>query len=276
MKFVCKLFPLVLLITAFALTACGGGGGGGGGGSASDNTTSPSSPVTNTNTTSISNTTQTVKTPTDPKAVGDIVFNDGSAIPYSSTLILTDAQKNAAVAYIFYKGTECSDNGLNRTLGVGIKLTDEMNSWCRYNSYTNYAAAFYVNITTVQDTKKNGSDSLSKIGEFLGTNNDTGTEENYPIFYYAKNYGIRAGTSLSGWYLPSKVELQKIYEQRTALNAVCTLCNVDTYCLTHEVWWSSSQYALNPSNGYSLAFSDGSWQISGKEDYENVFAIREF
>ena len=48
------------------------------------------------------------KVPTEAKAVGDIVFSDGSATPYTSNLTLTDTQKSAAVAVIFYVGTVCA------------------------------------------------------------------------------------------------------------------------------------------------------------------------
>ncbi|MBO4727614.1 MAG: hypothetical protein J5631_04250, partial [Spirochaetaceae bacterium] len=63
------------------------------------------------------------KAPTEPKFVGDIVFNDGSATPYKSKLKLSDEQKNAAIAVIFYVGTDCSDDGSNRTLGVGLNYS---------------------------------------------------------------------------------------------------------------------------------------------------------
>ena len=43
--------------------------------------------------------------------VGDIVFSDGSATPYSNTLSLSDAQKGAAIAIIFYKGTTLNKPG---------------------------------------------------------------------------------------------------------------------------------------------------------------------
>ncbi|MBR6215439.1 MAG: hypothetical protein IKQ84_03430, partial [Spirochaetaceae bacterium] len=45
-----------------------------------------------------------LKTPTETKAVGDIVFTDGSASPYTEEL--TDEQKAAAIAVIFYVGDE--------------------------------------------------------------------------------------------------------------------------------------------------------------------------
>ena len=44
------------------------------------------------------------KTPTETKAVGDIVFTDGSASPYTEEL--TNEQQAAAIAVIFYVGDE--------------------------------------------------------------------------------------------------------------------------------------------------------------------------
>ena len=57
------------------------------------------------------------KTPTETKAVGDIVFTDGSASPYNDEL--TDEQKAAAIAVIFYVGDENDTLGA-KTLGVGL------------------------------------------------------------------------------------------------------------------------------------------------------------
>lgn len=53
-----------------------------------------------------------------PDTVGDIVFSDGSACAYTD--ILTSEQTDAAVAVIFYAGTETDSLG-KRVLGVGLK-----------------------------------------------------------------------------------------------------------------------------------------------------------
>ena len=53
-----------------------------------------------------------------PDSVGDIVFSDGSACAYTD--ILTSEQTDAAVAVIFYAGTETDSHG-KRVLGVGFK-----------------------------------------------------------------------------------------------------------------------------------------------------------
>ncbi|MBQ8013994.1 MAG: hypothetical protein IJ257_06335, partial [Treponema sp.] len=52
-----------------------------------------------------------------PDSVGDIVFVDGTTTAWREGLTLTEEQKMAAVAVIFYVGTECSNDSASRTLG---------------------------------------------------------------------------------------------------------------------------------------------------------------
>ena len=87
------------------------------------------------------------KTPEDEKAVGDIVFKDGSATPYSNTLSLTDEQKSAAIAIIFYVGTECSNDNSIKTLGVGLAHNQSGISWCTKDS-----SAYNENIISIQSS----------------------------------------------------------------------------------------------------------------------------
>ena len=66
-----------------------------------------------------------------PDAVGDIVFKDGTAMAYSDIASITDAQKEAAIAVIFYKDTGLNngdDSTTERLLGVG--LCKGFKSWC--------------------------------------------------------------------------------------------------------------------------------------------------
>ena len=72
-----------------------------------------------------------------PDSAGDIVFADGTATAWREGLTLTDAQKKAAVAVIFYAGTECSNGGERRVLGVGLRnATDSDNplQWAKSNA----------------------------------------------------------------------------------------------------------------------------------------------
>ena len=157
------------------------------------------------------------KAPDVAKAVGDIVFNDGSATPYTAELTLSDEQKAAAIAVIFKV-----DGG--KTLGVGLKHNGSGLAWC-----TSDAKAYNTNIKTIQcpasgaagnftftgDT--DGSDNLEQIASFLitaGLADDTtgkDADKRYPAFYFAKNYKNTA-TNLeaaygNGWYLPTVAEL---------------------------------------------------------------------
>ena len=174
------------------------------------------------------------KTPSEPKAVGDIVFKDGSAMPYTSGMTFTDDQKAAAIALIFYSGTGLNsddsegkpDNTTTRTLGVGLK--HERKAWCRYVSTSNCANAYLKTITSICCPiksyspitfagDKNGKNNLQQIAEFLGEDDDTGTADNYPAFYFGINYQNVTGSNVKGtdyatdWYLPSIAELYQIY-----------------------------------------------------------------
>ena len=189
------------------------------------------------------------KKPSQAKSVGDIVFNDGSAMPYAEFTALTDEAKNtkkaAAIALIFYKGTglnsdtldenyniTASDNSTVRTLGVGLKHNKSGCAWC-----LDSADAYQKKITTIQcpvfgriahytfKGDKDGSDNLEQIEAFDGVSDTTGNgaADRYPAFYFAKNYKeqkigsetesrISAGSEYaSGWYLPSHAELFFIY-----------------------------------------------------------------
>lgn len=191
-----------------------------------------------------------------PNVVNDIVFKDGTAIAYSTDLYFTDEVKADAVAMIFYKGTECSNDGSTRTLGVGLKRSPSYTlKWCLET-----ANGYNTNITTIQCTPsesagaytftgvKDGSDNLSQIAAFLAGNNDTGTAANYPAFYWAKNYGTTNGCTgayANGWYLPSIAELYQIYNLRTNIDAALALCGLTSldHIFSRGYFWSSSQYA---------------------------------
>ena len=178
------------------------------------------------------------KAPEDPKNIGDIVFNDGSSTPYSENLNLPSEQKNAAVAFIFYVGTDCSDDGENRTLGIGLKSGQKFFKWCDKKASANFEW-----IDTIYETTKNGSQNFEKIGKWLkehGIKDDTGDEKKYPAFHYAKKFGEQTkniGIFNNGWYIPSKEEIRIAYEQYSTINAVCKLCNLPEF---DGIFWTST------------------------------------
>ena len=236
------------------------------------------------------------KPPTMAKEVGDIVFSDGSAIPYTSNLTLTSEQSNSAIAIIFYKGTglNSDSNTTSRTLGVGLKHNKSGDiKWC-----TSSADACNVIITTIQCSvsgssgaltftgDKNGSNNLEQIGAFSGVD-DTATAANYPAFYFCKNYKNQtgshvAGTSYeSGWYLPSVAELYQIYANGKGTNKVFDIDDASALCYgdTFNTWeyFSSSQWGSVVDEAFTIRFSNGSWNDDSKDGIGfYVCAIREF
>ena len=233
-----------------------------------------------------------------PYEVNDIVFKDGTAVAFSTNLYLTDNIKADAVALIFYKGTQCSNDGSFRTLGIGLKnsASDGENhlEWC-----LSTANGFNTMITTIQCTPsgnnfaytftgdKDGSDNLSQIAAFLANNgntDDTGTVGNYPAFDYAKNYGSAhgyTGTYATGWYLPSIAELHQ-FQIWLSNNGCWSLDSLVNWLNSYFPILFSSAWSSSESDTYSSAYiadiePDGYCSCVVKSNISSiVFAIREF
>lgn len=233
-------------------------------------------------------------------AVGDIVFNDGSAVSKDETL--TDAQKSKSIAVIYYKGT-----GLNngddittvRTLGYGVIL-DEDNGymWCKTTAqgYNNDITAIlwetdsYKNTEHYRNVDYNGSDNFSEIAKVC---NDTGTAGNYPAFDYVNNYKNKLGTRLSGstlyetgWFLPTVGELYELLIAKNSISSAVSKCGGHTPTLfSGQSFWSSNTRGgsgargiINDRNKGLRAFHDGKAQgvATYPENKYYVIAIHEF
>ena len=237
------------------------------------------------------------KTPAEVREVGDIIFTDGSAVPYTPSLTLTDAQKAAAIAVIFYKGKGLNKEGdtSTRTLGVGL-IQKENLAWARQASGEQPAAmAIGLDITAIQGDltsgDKYGKDNLSDISTFLfngGYTDDTTDLSNYPAFNYAVNYkneklGSETTSRLDGtafedeWYVPTMAELNAIYLNLTFINNLLDLCGGTQMTASY---WSSNQHSTYKSNANNLAFSNGNMTPNGtgmtNGYHMNTRPIREF
>ena len=235
------------------------------------------------------------KAPKEAKAVGDIVFNDGSTTSYTAELTLTDEKKTAAIAVIYkVDGTT--------PYGVGIVHNRNGLAWC-----SGSANARNKNIETIQckpddggskgnftftnATDTDGSNNLEQIAAFLsaegsGTTNDTkgdGASDRYPAFYFAKNYKNQTGSHVTGtayengWYLPTLAELFDIYKEKTTVDAALDKCGGSKF--NGSGYWSSSQYPFPSSvdKADAFAFSDGQWGDAYKfTDGLYVCCIRAF
>ena len=233
------------------------------------------------------------KNPTTAKAVGDIVFNDGSATAYTSDLTLTSEQRTAAVAVIFYAGS-ASDTLGAKTLGVGLKNTQGETTttlkWALYGTAGNKT-----NITAIQCTSgANGAGTAATAtftGVLDGSDNwqalceavdDEGTSGNYPAWEwvnaYATTYATTAsltGYYASGWYLPTVAELSMLYRAKSTVNT--SLDKAGGTKIADTLYWSSTDKERPfTTNAVAVNFSDGSINGGIKSDLDSVCAIRQF
>ena len=251
------------------------------------------------------------KLPSEAKKVGDIILSDGSAIPYSENLTLTDAQKAAAVAVIFYVGTAEPTIGSNenilgkKALGVGIHNTIEDEDNNKHNfpwaDNDDDNPGYITNFSYIQIEKSNTipaetpyyqyeySYSMKYVtGDFDGSDNwikiceqDTTAAENaatnYPAFNWVNNYSSTynlTGWLMNDWYLPSGVELHILNDNKTIVNASLTVAGGTK--IADENYWSSSQYSEDDSIVYAVDFKREDLFEVEKYYWYCVCAIREF
>ncbi len=199
--------------------------------------------------------------------VGDIVFTDGSATPYSANLTLTDTQKAGAIAIIFYKGSGLNNPGASktRTLGMGICQSTGPINWCTDEANAKNLKIFTTEVnvryySTDPSSKNDGSNNFARIGEFLVNpdkrydpqEDDTGNPDLYPVFYFAKNYKTYEGSHVAGssfengWYIPSIAELLELWKSFTTVKAANTLCGGTEFRIRDDgdniLWYWSSSY----------------------------------
>lgn len=222
--------------------------------------------------------------------VGDIVFNDETAVGYHNDLSLSATQKAKAIAVIF--NTSYYNSSLRpHTLGLGLKQQSNL-AWC-----SNSAKAANVKITSMVCSQPGsvgyqstdyvvGSNSLSDLATYLGEHdpyiNDTADvtlADNYPAFNFAKNYAQISGSNVaetgfsSSWYLPTPKELSLLCgNSDTVINAL-DKCGVafpeNTY------FWTCAQFTVD-SQADLVNFPSAGFLYDEKTASHNVLAIREF
>ena len=232
------------------------------------------------------------KVPGSVLEVGDVVFTDGSASPYTS---VTSAQQASAVAVIFYRGTACSNDGKTRALGVGL-VQASGKSWC-----SGSAKGYGVSIdsttcapdqeaagsaTTFEDAvDRNGKDNYDQLDSALrslpgGTDTYDGATK-YTANYFASVYrnaatNITSSAYSNDWYLPTAAELFQIYKNKATVNAALSACGGTTFS---GAYLTSSQHASDASMIMYLDFSETSQIFYGVDKTlttKKTCAIHEF
>ncbi len=247
-----------------------------------------------------------------PTAIGDIVFNDGSATAYIEGLSLDADLKSAAIAVIFYVGTNCSNkNGENplekRVLGIGFKQQGSgVAGWAGDSSYGYTAVSLNLSSMAcvksgdtypVNSCDRDGRDNFSQLIEVLGDNyvaGETVGTTGYPAFEYATNYGTNLGLAegsefTSGWYLPTCAEFAEITAdadtQMQLLQDAINLCysqsdKIELVTSTQGKFITSSTTTGTDSKNiygfYSRTGSIGPYTLSSRIAQSGVCAIRQF
>ena len=235
-----------------------------------------------------------------PDTVGDIVFNDGTAMTYISGLTLTEEQKAAAVAVIFYAGNESDILG-EKLLGIGLHESEGTLVWAKSgtlgystqitsiaikgsestNFETEGSAASW---TFTSDSDLDGSNNWEEICKIDSTASENAAE-NYPAFdwvnKYASSYSIDVNSE-KNWYMPTMAEHSMLYREKTTVNAVISLAGGKA--LTGQ-YWSSNQYnetsaGNGPTSAWNINIDNGRgyWSNSnkGKAGSLKTIAIRQF
>ncbi len=222
--------------------------------------------------------------------VGDIVFNDGTAVGYHNDLSLSATQKAKAIAVIY--NTAYYDSSLTpRTLGVSLKQQSNL-AWC-----SGSAKAAFVKITSIVCNQPGGvgyqstdyvvgSNALSAISTYLTEHDpyisDTAAvtlADNYPAFNFAENFSGISGNNVygtdfsSGWYLPTPKEFTLICDNSDTVINAFGKCGATFFENTY--YWTCAQYTAD-SQADLIYFPLGVFNAESKSSLHNVLAIREF
>ncbi len=202
-----------------------------------------------------------------PTAVGDIVFSDGTATPYSDSLVLDANQKANAVAVIFY--TDGDGYLGSRILGVGLKEGSGL-MWAPSGT-TGYNLGFYaVDPRDESDGSKNWGGVCAADSSAAGN-----AAANYPAFNYANTYGVGISGEASGWYLPAHREMAALMGAKDTVNNAIGKIGSPAVALGSGPYWTSLPYKSTESYYFTSA-TVIPFTFLSKDEGHNVRAIRKF
>ncbi len=206
-----------------------------------------------------------IGTKAKPTEVGDIVFNDGSALPASeySSRNLTDREKQNAIAVV---GAKSGDDSV---LIVGLK--QEFLSLCTEDSQGyNNTAAF---------SKGEEIDTYEAILNANGANEITDYNDDpdkYPAFKWAFNY---LGKANDHWFIPTLNELKALYQNISDIKSATDKLGTEYSDILAEnkdkEYSSVTIFSNDPTEVYFKDFANGSENTHSKKDKYPVLVIKE-
>ena len=218
---------------------------------------------------------------TTPDALYDLVFSDGSAMPYPDQLDSLTSEQLSNVVAMIYTTTYNPNTGSNTTgnfkLGAGFLQKDL--KWCSKSYLKDNRIGFneprvlvynlmytgYVFEDTDNDPKK--THAIKSLNPNYGLANyyDSPMFEQYvdfefaPAFYYATNYGYYKNiveVYRKKWYLPSIEEIRALFKNEEARQKYMQLSLKVTSVLLDNVsiWTNSTDDKQTP-----IEVNSGEW-----------------
>lgn len=162
--------------------------------------------------------------------VGDYYFNDNTC-----SVVPTNAGGATCIGIVFHVGTGNGDDKANYPepiltngiRGYVVALNDADNNGCQWSSEN-------VDATSNDKQLWNGYVNTKAIETKLAS---------YPAFKACVEYATSASQDCSGWYLPSKAQLEEVYIQGSILKELINKSGLDASWLDEASWyWNSTQY----------------------------------
>jgi hypothetical protein len=193
---------------------------------------------------------------TSPNAVGDIVFNDGTAVAYTEGMTLSDSLKADAVGVVYALDAEDKPMGL-----LGLKNSTDKFVWAPEGttgyttSFTGIICVTEYGVSTSEATFDGVTDGSGNWA-YICSQDPTGTADaatNYPAFNHVNSYASAAGltgTYATGWYMPSIAELCAIFNNVNVLNTALAAAggtrieNLNTYCSSSQSEGTSFMWSV--------------------------------
>lgn len=204
-----------------------------------------------------------------PNAVGDIIFNDGTALPASvyQNRELTATEKQNAIAVAAY----VQEN--DYVIAVGLK--QEYLAICSENSQGH---------TNTQVFSHEGDAGATRDDICCGNGGITDySDSNYPAIYWAQNYtGFgNLATITNDWFIPTKTELSAVYGGKASVLAAIDKIG-SQYAnpfinSSRSYYLTVSQNEYDPTYVYEVDLNSGYTGNSGrKKDKAPILVIRYF